>query len=82
MPPLRAERIEHQWTIEWVIELWLRIHGGDPVPDAIDKVSADILVNLAVHNIAGKLPAEQSGREIQAIALRNLQASVKSLQER
>jgi hypothetical protein len=81
MPPLRMERIEHEWTIEWVIELWLRIHGGDPAPDDIDKLGADILVNLALHNIAGKLPTQQNGREIQAIAARNLQTSVKALQE-
>jgi hypothetical protein len=81
MPPVRVERVEHEWTIEWVIELWRRIHGGDPAPDEIDKLGADILVNLALHNIAGKLPTEQNGREIQAVAARNLQASVKALQE-
>jgi hypothetical protein len=38
--------------VEWIIELWLRIHGGDPAPDEADRVTGDILVNLAIHNIA------------------------------
>ncbi len=78
MPP-KIYTAEHEWTVAWMIELWLRIHGGDPVLDEIDKLSADLLVNTAMYNIASKLPAGQNGREIQDVSLRNIEGVVKQL---
>ncbi len=78
MPP-KTYTAEHEWTVAWMIELWLRIYGGDPAPDEIDKLSADLLVNAAMYNIASKLPAGQNGREIQDVSLRNIEGVVKQL---
>ncbi len=47
--PIKQIRAVHKNDIEWIIELWLRIHGGDPVPDRIHGVAAEIIRGLAVH---------------------------------
>jgi hypothetical protein len=41
----------HRNDPQWIIELWLAIHGGDPAPDAraVAKVSADIIKAVSKH---------------------------------
>lgn len=53
--PVKSIRAVHKNDIEWIIELWLRIHGGDPVPDAIHSSVSQIIRGLAPH-----LPAAQA----------------------
>jgi hypothetical protein len=53
--PLKPIRAIHKNDIEWIIELWLRIHGGDPVPEAIHASVSQIIRGLATH-----LPAAQA----------------------
>jgi hypothetical protein len=50
---MRLDRIvlDHKQDVEWIIELWLRIHGGDPAPDGkvahIDPTAAMLAVALS-----------------------------------
>lgn len=55
--------VAHQLDAVWLIELWLRIHGGDPGPDkvVIDEKTVELATELAAHlrsSIAkGTMPA-------------------------
>ena len=49
VPPLKPIRAVHKNDIEWIIELWLRIHGGDPVPDQINRAAIDIIRGVSAH---------------------------------
>lgn len=54
IPPSTIRKI-HDNDVAWIIELWLRIHGGDPVPEKIGSAAANIIKGLATH-----LPAPQA----------------------
>ncbi len=47
--PVKSIRAIHKNDIEWIIELWLRIHGGDPVPEQISAAAVNIIRGLAAH---------------------------------
>jgi hypothetical protein len=51
----------HRNDPQWIIALWLAIHGGDPAPEiSLDKartLSTDIIRALAVNLDAGKAKA-------------------------
>jgi hypothetical protein len=49
LPPVTSIRKIHDHDIAWIIELWLRIHGGDPVPERIGAAASQIIKGLAVH---------------------------------
>lgn len=48
---LRPIVLAHQNDPHWIIELWLKIHGGDPAPELreINKATAEIVKALAPH---------------------------------
>jgi hypothetical protein len=52
---LRPIVATHRNDPQWIIELWLAIHGGDPAPNlkAVNKASADIVRALIPHLDAG-----------------------------
>ncbi len=53
-PPMR---LIHKNDIQWIIELWHRIHGGDPVPEKIGTLNdrqiqmaaTQLIQQIAVH---------------------------------
>jgi hypothetical protein len=46
----------HRNDPQWIIALWLAIHGGDPAPEHIsERQVGDIAVN-AIRSLAGYLP--------------------------
>jgi len=51
----------HKNDPQWIIALWLAIHGGDPAPEiSVQKasaVAADAIRALAAHLDAGKAKA-------------------------
>jgi hypothetical protein len=51
----------HRNDPQWIIALWLAIHGGDPAPEiSVEKqraVSAEIIRAVAAHLDAGKAKA-------------------------
>ena len=53
---LRPLVFTHKNDPQWIIELWLKIHGGDPVPEVrqVGKTTAEIIRALAPHLDAGK----------------------------
>ncbi|CAN5573368.1 hypothetical protein BH10PSE4_BH10PSE4_00250 [soil metagenome] len=48
---LRPLVFTHKNDPHWIIELWLKIHGGDPAPElrAVNKATAEIIRALAPH---------------------------------
>lgn len=48
-------RFVHQNSVEWIIELWLAKHGGDPAPDTVipkaetARAAKQIIRKLAAH---------------------------------
>nr|WP_295660670.1 hypothetical protein [Polymorphobacter sp.] len=53
--PVKQITAVHKNDIEWIISLWLAIHGGDPVPERIGVEVGNIIKGLSVH-----LPAAQA----------------------
>lgn len=53
--PVKQITAIHKNDIEWIISLWLAIHGGDPVNERVTAVASDIIRGLAAH-----LPAAQA----------------------
>ncbi len=45
----------HKNDVEWIISLWLAIHGGDPAPEKISQAALDIIRGVSAH-----LPAAQA----------------------
>jgi hypothetical protein len=60
MPPKSIVAI-HRNDPQWIIALWLAIHGGDPAPEIsaqkASSVAAEAIRALAAHLDAGKAKA-------------------------
>ena len=41
---------------QWIIALWLAIHGGDPAPDGISARQTEEIATTAIRALAGYLP--------------------------
>ncbi|PXA86827.1 hypothetical protein DMC18_21555 [Caulobacter sp. D5] len=56
---LRPIVLAHANDPHWIIELWLKIHGGDPAPDVrvVNKATIDIVKALVPHLDAAKQKA-------------------------
>lgn len=48
----------HKKDIEWIISLWLAIHGGDPAPE-ISAKQAELAAVDVIRGLATRLPAAQ-----------------------
>ncbi len=56
-------RLIHKNDIEWIIELWHRIHGGDPVPEKVremDQRQVQVALTQVIQQLAAHLPAEKA----------------------
>lgn len=53
---LRPIVATHKNDIEWIISLWLAIHGGDPAPE-ISAHKAELAATEVIRALAGRLPA-------------------------
>jgi hypothetical protein len=50
----------HRNDPQWIIALWLAIHGGDPAPDTIsERQVGEIAVN-AIRSLTAYLPAAKA----------------------
>jgi hypothetical protein len=56
---LRPIVADHKNDPQWIIELWLAIHGGDPAPNVkvINRATADIVRALVPHLETGQQKA-------------------------
>jgi hypothetical protein len=63
--PIRATHVK---DIEWIISLWLAIHGGDPAPETISEAEAAKAAAGLIRAAAAHLPAAQQKAVIAAIA--------------
>ena len=46
----------HKNDPQWIIALWLAIHGGDPAPEVIATRQIDEIAVKAIRSLAGYLP--------------------------
>jgi hypothetical protein len=46
----------HKKDIEWIIALWLAIHGGDPAPE-VSPQRAEAAAAEVIRGLAARLPA-------------------------
>jgi hypothetical protein len=56
----------HRNDPEWIIALWLAIHGGDPAPE-ISAAKAQLAATEAIRALAGRLSAPQQKAVIAAL---------------
>jgi hypothetical protein len=56
----------HKKDIEWIISLWLAIHGGDPGPE-ISAAKAEQVAAEVIRGLAGRLPAAQQKAVVAAL---------------
>ena len=49
----------HKKDIEWIISLWLAIHGGDPAPE-ISAAKAELVATEVIRGLASRLPAAKA----------------------
>ena len=56
----------HRNDPEWIIALWLAIHGGDPAPE-ITSQKAELAAREAIRALAGRLGAAQQKAVVSAI---------------
>jgi hypothetical protein len=61
-------RATHIKDIEWIISLWLAIHGGDPAPEIVSEAEAAKAAAGLIRAAAAHLPAAQHKAVIAAIA--------------
>lgn len=45
---------------QWIIALWLAIHGGDPAPDVISERQIDAIAVDAIRSLSAYLPAAKA----------------------
>ena len=57
----------HKKDPEWIIALWLAIHGGDPAPE-ISAQKAQVAAGEAIKALATRLPAAQQKAVVSALA--------------
>ena len=50
----------HKNDPQWIIALWLAIHGGDPAPEVIPATRLDDIAASAIKALAGYLPAAKA----------------------
>jgi hypothetical protein len=56
----------HRNDPEWIIALWLAIHGGDPAPE-ISSQKAQLAAAEAIRALAGHLSAPQQKAVVAAL---------------
>ena len=56
----------HKKDIEWIISLWLAIHGGDPAPE-ISAAKAEQIAAEVIRSLATRLPAAQQKAVVAAL---------------
>ena len=66
------ERVEHEQTIEWIIDLWLAIHGGDP---ELGRIARGALVYSLT-------TAERSDAALRGAVVSDMKAAVEALAQR
>jgi hypothetical protein len=49
----------HKKDIEWIISLWLAIHGGDPAPE-VSAQRAEVAATEVIRGLAARLPAARA----------------------
>ena len=47
----------HKNDPQWIIALWLAIHGGDPAPEIISAGEIEKIATAAIRSLTGYLPA-------------------------
>lgn len=50
----------HKNDPQWIIALWLAIHGGDPAPDVISERQIDAIAVDAIRSLSAYLPAAKA----------------------
>ncbi len=63
----KAIRATHVKDVEWIISLWLAIHGGDPGPEHISEAEAAKAAAGLILAAAAHLPAAQHKAVLAAI---------------
>ena len=66
-PPIK---MIHKNDIEWIIQLWHAIHGGDPAPEKLGTISERSVHNAAMQTIRALAPhlgAEKAKAVINAL---------------
>ncbi len=61
-------RLIHKNDIQWIIELWHRIHDGDPAPQRLDGMSehqVQAVLTQVIQQFAAHLPADK-GKAVNA----------------
>jgi hypothetical protein len=58
----------HIRDIEWIISLWLAIHGGDPAQNVISEAEAAKAAAGLIRAAAAHLPAVQQKAVVAALA--------------
>ena len=56
----------HKNDIEWIIALWLAIHGGDPAPE-ISAAKAELAATEVIRGLASRLPAAKAKAVVAAL---------------
>jgi hypothetical protein len=56
----------HKNDPEWIIALWIAIHGGDPAPE-ISAQKAQLAAAEAIRALAGRLSAPQQKAVVSAL---------------
>jgi hypothetical protein len=57
----------HKNDPEWIIALWLAIHGGDPAPE-ISAQKAELAATQAIRALAGRLGPSQQKAVVNALS--------------
>jgi hypothetical protein len=57
----------HKNDPQWIIALWLAIHGGDPAPDTISERQVDVIAVNAIRSLAAYLPAAKAKAVAEAL---------------
>ena len=47
----------HKNDPQWIISLWLAIHGGDPAPEIIPVGQVEKIATAAIRSLSAYLPA-------------------------
>jgi len=56
----------HKKDIEWIISLWLAIHGGDPVPE-ISAAKAEQIAAEVIRGLSARLPPAKQKAVVAAL---------------
>ena len=57
----------HKNDPQWIIALWLAIHGGDPAPETIPVGRIDDIAVSAIRSLAGYLPPAKQKAVVAAL---------------